>query len=599
YSLADFLDPAIGFAHINRARDHENVFSTVDLWDFDVDYNQLSVDFTKPDGNGGFEKYEYSFADITKRHEVLGYGSSILKAAILGNEDAKKAEAISVQDHYVQYTTQFGTDSAIFLWAQFYAEVLSDFTEVGIAYVAIRQVSRLFRAATPAKRKGFWQKAVDKIKKLFKSKIDEYVGDKMASGGLKNFANKIKGKKNVALSHTDEGVEKLEIHSYRTNGNGNGEVKSIAHFQKEGGKDVFIIKSSEIDNTLSGTETDVIAPFVKNENGQYLKNVKMVELEDGRIFFKGEVDELMNIPTFRNALTDNPSLESVWRNTGSSGRQSIADMEANGILQANLDQYIRLRDARIKISLGENSLIVSVRRSQLQSGMNIIDPNATLVSSVSHPNHTNVQFLPDPDLNLNDPQVLQAFQDRMLAYINIANNPSQIDDVATELAKSIHGSNYSGSQYNYIKGKVSEVHQHFFVNEHLAEVGAGEFAIGRFVPQTAFSDGWTQAVNGNITEEFKRFIAHENVEASSMRAGMHYQARYDPVQDYIPPPTPLNYGAHELAPIGDVNNTNHFFLWGTNFLDRNIPSNLIFSSNNDLILGLDDVRNHIKNVEQY
>ena len=312
---ADGLFTCMGCKEEDRkaSRDYEIVFSTVNLWSYPSNYNDNSADYTKPFGNG-FEKYEYSFADITKRYEIFQQGyPNYFKTVINEFEGNGKAEPISVSDHSNQYVAQFGTSSGVFLWAAFYAEGLSDFTEAGLAYSAIRYGSKLFKAIPDPAKKNWWQKAVSAIRKLFNSRVDNFI-NQMDNGGVKNFANTLKNNDNVALTHkyadeTSDGIETLELRSHRQGGGDNGSYEVVAQIKNIGNQETLIINVSDINNSVTGKETLIKSVHVKSSDGSYLADVKMVELEDGRVFFKkADADALWN------RINDYPQLKAYLDN---------------------------------------------------------------------------------------------------------------------------------------------------------------------------------------------------------------------------------------------------------------------------------------------
>ena len=105
---------------------------------------------------------------------------------------------------------------------------------------------------------------------------------------------------------------------------------------------------------------------------------------------------------------------------------------------------------------------------------------------------------------------------------------------------------------------VSSVRQHLFFDKHLLEPAQGVFEYRRFDADDLIGQLWMKAVDGKLTpvqaKQFERIVAHEYVERGLMKTGVPYRSshpdawktgRYDP--------TPQAHGAHDIAPVTNVN----------------------------------------------
>ncbi len=146
--------------HISFSRDVHIIFSTVELRKGIPDnYNEKSEDYV----NGG--KYEYSLDDLRYR-EMYSHENDILFKAILAYERNQDAQPIATHENYKQYVAQFGTNSAMFAWAEYTARTSKPLLEAYMIYRFVPQI--LAQLGTKATLNHA-------VKKLSRKQVDDFV----------------------------------------------------------------------------------------------------------------------------------------------------------------------------------------------------------------------------------------------------------------------------------------------------------------------------------------------------------------------------------------------------------------------------------------
>src|SRR5690554_4828447 len=119
---------------VTQARDFGYIFSNKDLWvDIPDGYNRNTEDYIR----GG--KYNYSLADLMAREKFF-VNDDIFKAAIKKMEQTGDAQPLAIHENYRQYVEKWGTDAALFAWAEYAARTAKPVTE---AYMAYRMMPQL------------------------------------------------------------------------------------------------------------------------------------------------------------------------------------------------------------------------------------------------------------------------------------------------------------------------------------------------------------------------------------------------------------------------------------------------------------------------
>lgn len=119
---------------VTQARDFGYIFSNKDLWaDIPAGYNQNSKDYIR-DGI-----YEYSLADLKVREEYFAE-EGIFKKAIIKFEETGDAQPLATHENYDQYVAKWGTDAALFAWAEYAARTADPVLKAYMAYRFLPQL---------------------------------------------------------------------------------------------------------------------------------------------------------------------------------------------------------------------------------------------------------------------------------------------------------------------------------------------------------------------------------------------------------------------------------------------------------------------------
>jgi len=119
---------------VTQARDFGYIFSNKDLWaDIPAGYNQNSKDYIR-DGI-----YEYSLADLKVREEYFAE-EGLFRTAIMKFEKAGDAQPLAVHENYKQYVEKWGTDAALFSWAEYASRTAEPVLKAFMAYRFLPQL---------------------------------------------------------------------------------------------------------------------------------------------------------------------------------------------------------------------------------------------------------------------------------------------------------------------------------------------------------------------------------------------------------------------------------------------------------------------------
>lgn len=165
------------------SRDVNIIFSNIDIREGIPDgYNSKTTDWVKFRNSGNRIIYEYSLSDLEARMEYMN-GNSVLKTAIIDFENQGTAEAISTRDGYDQYVAKYGTDSAIFAWAEFAANSSKD---VMMAFFAHRLAAQHGVALMKQAVEQLSKEAVQKfVKGASIEAISNIIANEVLGGELK------------------------------------------------------------------------------------------------------------------------------------------------------------------------------------------------------------------------------------------------------------------------------------------------------------------------------------------------------------------------------------------------------------------------------
>jgi hypothetical protein len=105
------------------------------------------------------------------------------------------------------------------------------------------------------------------------------------------------------------------------------------------------------------------------------------------------------------------------------------------------------------------------------------------------------------------------------------------------------------------RGKLDQIKDHIFIEEHDIQTGPNQISRGNFTPLPHVADLWSKAgsgvLNSEQAEDFHRLMAHEYVESRLMSSGMPFRSPHPDAWDSegTNVSTPEHYGAHDLAPL--------------------------------------------------
>ncbi len=280
------------FKYISKARECDIIFSIKDLWyDVKQGYAENTPDFILSKKIGFKVPYEYSFSDLKTREKYRE--NPMMFNGILSNENDGTSGALSTFEYTKQYKACFGTSLAIFAWAKFFAENMSDVYDVGVAYEAVRLSTNLFKAVKPDK--VLLKRFIGVLKKLFGDEVVETLIRSLKSANLEGLAHSIRRADNMLLRENALN-KRISVQAVL-----NQQMTEVAYFAVESQR--LVVK-----NALRKAEDVVVAEELLDDNlpiydelGNRLKSVRKLELDNGGVVFEGTIAEFGDdvIKTFK------------------------------------------------------------------------------------------------------------------------------------------------------------------------------------------------------------------------------------------------------------------------------------------------------------
>jgi hypothetical protein len=270
-------------------------------------YNEKTLDHAR----GG--KYEYSFSDLIKR-EKIRTNIPMFYTGITNFESAEIAPPLSTYDAHEQYVAIFGTNSAMFAWASYFFGVASETYDPLAVGIVVRRIGTLFKpGVTAGSRFLRLANAVQKIKTKPGltleqiAQLDDFLLN-IPQGKLKNLSSTINSGETTFVRPRGENPNQVGYYSVRQNGD-QGEFVEIAYIQKEGSNYFLRVDQNHLNTpgfedvpVGQGTHFDVGGGVqIRNNQGQYLKDVQLIRREDGLTSFTGRIDIARTRLTATNA----------------------------------------------------------------------------------------------------------------------------------------------------------------------------------------------------------------------------------------------------------------------------------------------------------